>query len=272
MTESPSNPPITPLSGLLTYYCHEMVGPTQEDLLEHWLELYSSDWVRLALIESLYQGRYKTTCVDQLLAAWERRGQPCCHYNLEFESLVCHNLPDIFSNQLPMPGDADSAQPSPMAQEQNSSVQTSQGTIESAKQPQLLEQDDRQMFPWAAVSTETVPTATIPTEVETLEVKSQFPASAPPSTLGNRRLRSPDQTAAASFFDWLEASTFDPERTDTMAADYFQDQPQGQSEFSLLDSAPATDALKFQPIDQFMPELEQSELYQKLTEIAKTHE
>jgi hypothetical protein len=81
---------------LLSYY-----GPDSEPypqswtkgrLLDRWLRVYPQQWICWALIESLYQGRYKTYCVEQILALWLRRGEPRYHFNHEFEAMIC-NVP-----------------------------------------------------------------------------------------------------------------------------------------------------------------------------------
>lgn len=66
---------------------------TKPRLLSRWLQTYPQEWVRCALIESLYQGRYKTYCVEQILSLWHRRGQPIYHFNHEFEAMICTNVP-----------------------------------------------------------------------------------------------------------------------------------------------------------------------------------
>jgi hypothetical protein len=66
---------------------------TKARLLNRWLQTYPQEWVRCALVESLYQGRYKTYCVEQILALWHRRGQPIYHFNHEFETMICNNVP-----------------------------------------------------------------------------------------------------------------------------------------------------------------------------------
>jgi hypothetical protein len=82
---------------LLAYYSFDAdrfpQAPTKIKVLDGWLKTYPESWVRLALIESLYQGRYKVFCVEQLLAHWHRRGYPVFHFNHEFEDLVCHDVP-----------------------------------------------------------------------------------------------------------------------------------------------------------------------------------
>lgn len=84
---------ITAATGLLKYYSHDAQEQTQQERLDYWLRTYPVRWVRLALIEALYQGRYKTVSVEQLLTIWRRRGQPLYHFNPEFELLVCHDFP-----------------------------------------------------------------------------------------------------------------------------------------------------------------------------------
>jgi hypothetical protein len=91
-----SSPTSTTLE-LLSYYSLESdrypIAISKAQVLNRWLQSYPEPLVRLALIESLYQGRYKMISVEQLLALWSRRGQPTYHFNHEFEALVCHDVP-----------------------------------------------------------------------------------------------------------------------------------------------------------------------------------
>jgi hypothetical protein len=82
---------------LLTRYSFEVRGCTAQELIDKWLALYHPHWVRLAVVEALYQGRYKAISVEQILKLWLRRGNPTFHFNHEFERLICHNLPRSFS-------------------------------------------------------------------------------------------------------------------------------------------------------------------------------
>jgi hypothetical protein len=97
---------------LLSYY-----GPDSEPypqpwtkgrLLNRWLRIYPQQWVCWALIESLYQGRYKTYCVEQILALWLRRGEPLYHFNHEFEAMIC-NVPQQM-NSLAMKDSTESSE------------------------------------------------------------------------------------------------------------------------------------------------------------------
>lgn len=61
---------------------------------------YSPDWVRLAVIEAIYQGRYKLVSVEYILQLWQRRGKPICHFNREFEAIVAVSLSPELQSQL----------------------------------------------------------------------------------------------------------------------------------------------------------------------------
>jgi len=78
---------------LLTRYSFDLSGYTAKELINRWHRKYPTAWVRLAIIEALYQGRYKAVSVQQLLAFWQRRGQVVYHFNVEFESLICSQFP-----------------------------------------------------------------------------------------------------------------------------------------------------------------------------------
>jgi hypothetical protein len=83
----------TQIAVLLTRYGFELKGFTPLELIERWLNLYPAKWVRLAVIEALYQGRYKAISVEQILSIWQRRGQPTYHFTFDFERLVFRVLP-----------------------------------------------------------------------------------------------------------------------------------------------------------------------------------
>ncbi len=93
MTDSANDSTVQSAVALLTYYGFEPGEASGEQLMDRWLRTYPTRWVRLALIEALYQGRYKAVSVEQILAFWQRRGQPLYHFNHEFERLVCNNFP-----------------------------------------------------------------------------------------------------------------------------------------------------------------------------------
>ncbi len=80
-------------SDLLTYYSFDLDNHTVTQLLDRWLQDYPASWVRLAVIEALFQGRYKAISVSQILQFWQRRDQPLHRFSYEFERLVCNKFP-----------------------------------------------------------------------------------------------------------------------------------------------------------------------------------
>ena len=99
MTERALDTAVASAAALLTHYCFELGGYTAEQLIDRWLGDYDASWVRLAVIEALYQGRYKAVSVAQILACWKRRGDTLYHFNGDFERLVCRNFPDRLTAQ-----------------------------------------------------------------------------------------------------------------------------------------------------------------------------
>ncbi|MGK7943519.1 MAG: hypothetical protein AB4058_03535 [Microcystaceae cyanobacterium] len=81
------------IMAILRHYGFDLRGYTPLELLEQWERGYSAIWIRLAVIEALYQGRYKALSVEQILQHWLRKGKPTIHFNHEFERLICHKLP-----------------------------------------------------------------------------------------------------------------------------------------------------------------------------------
>ncbi len=86
---------------LLTHYSFDLGDRTVSHLTQHWLKDFSASWIRSAVIEALYQGRYKAVSVDQILLLWKRRNQPCYHFNYEFERLVCNKFPRDLRQRSP---------------------------------------------------------------------------------------------------------------------------------------------------------------------------
>jgi hypothetical protein len=82
------------IATILNQYRFEMRGYKAQELIERWLPIYSLNWIRMAILEALYQGRYKVISVEEILKIWHRRGHPTFHFTGEFERLVCKNLPD----------------------------------------------------------------------------------------------------------------------------------------------------------------------------------
>ncbi|WP_051319862.1 MULTISPECIES: hypothetical protein [Planktothrix] len=80
-------------SDLLKYYGFELAEQTPEQIIDNWEKKYDPDWFLPAILESLYQGRYKAISVEHILIYWQRRGQKIHHFTSEFERLICHRFP-----------------------------------------------------------------------------------------------------------------------------------------------------------------------------------
>ncbi len=88
------------VKALLVHYDFELGNQTVEEIASWWVKNYEVDWLPLAAIEALYQGRYKAISVEQILTLWKRRGKPIYHFNSEFEMLVRRHLPEGLREQF----------------------------------------------------------------------------------------------------------------------------------------------------------------------------
>lgn len=96
---------------LLIHYSFDLDSYTASELIERWTHDYSATWIRSAVIEALYQGRYKSISVEQILAFWQRRQLALHHFNHEFERLICDNLPQTLAGQLETTANATGSEP-----------------------------------------------------------------------------------------------------------------------------------------------------------------
>ena len=63
-----------------------------ESQVMYWLNTYRPAWIRDAIIEAVFQGRYKIISVQHILDIWQRRGQPVCHFTSGFEQVIASHL------------------------------------------------------------------------------------------------------------------------------------------------------------------------------------
>jgi len=84
---------------LLQHYSFDLGGYTIGDLTRAWSK-FKPEWLRQAVIESLFQGRYKAVSVNQILILWERKGEPNYRYNHEFERLICGDVAVIYEDRI----------------------------------------------------------------------------------------------------------------------------------------------------------------------------
>ncbi len=98
MTEIEIESPLEQIEALINSYDMDLDGWSTSALVAQWSEQYEPDWLKLAVIEALYQGRYKAFSVQQILNLWQRRGSPIYHFTYEFERLICRNIPTFGTN------------------------------------------------------------------------------------------------------------------------------------------------------------------------------
>jgi hypothetical protein len=84
---------------LLCYYQFALEGRSAATVLQQWAATYPVEWIRLAIIEALYQGRYKAVSVAHILQIWERRSQAQPHFDDEFAQMIRQRLPDSLVGQ-----------------------------------------------------------------------------------------------------------------------------------------------------------------------------
>ncbi|MGB3768495.1 MAG: hypothetical protein WA947_18205 [Phormidesmis sp.] len=92
-------------AALLASYQFELGGHDARQWVSLWLEFYRPAWIRDAVIEALYQGRYKSVSVRQILELWNRRGQPIRHVTHEFEAAVCREFGEVKLAATALPQD-----------------------------------------------------------------------------------------------------------------------------------------------------------------------
>ncbi|MEH2039526.1 hypothetical protein [Nostoc sp.] len=83
---------------LLINYSFDLSGYSANELVERWQTQYPLNWLHLAVIEALYQGRYKAVSVQQILVFWQRRDQATYHFNMEFERMICSKFPQSLTS------------------------------------------------------------------------------------------------------------------------------------------------------------------------------
>ena len=98
MTELTQNLSLAQVRSLIDSYDFDLGCDRIEELLQCWSEVYAANWIRLATIEALYQGRYKAVSIEQILNVWMRLGAPNTHFTYEFERLICRKLPKHLNN------------------------------------------------------------------------------------------------------------------------------------------------------------------------------
>lgn len=93
MTQQQSEQEFAEIIALLNYYRFDCDRYPTDTLVLYWCIDYPLSWVKSAVVEALYQGRYKSLSVEQILQGWQRRNQPTYHFSHDFERLIYSQLP-----------------------------------------------------------------------------------------------------------------------------------------------------------------------------------
>ncbi|UKP00124.1 hypothetical protein [Nostoc sp. UHCC 0870] len=185
---------------LLIHYSFDLSGYSASELIHRWRKQYPPDWLHLAVIEALYQGRYKGISVQQILAFWLRRGQVIYHFNMEFERLICSQFPASLTattttalnfHQQPTVSERVTHDPdpvlvaSPPVENGHGSQQTSSIQLMNVKQLETVSQEATQPTPKVlAASRVGVMTAAVQPRLKPAEIPSQE-INDPPITLNH---------------------------------------------------------------------------------------
>lgn len=228
---------------LLSRYQFEMKENSTQELLEQWLPLYSVRWIRLAVVEALYQGRYKVISVEHILNMWLRRGHPTFHFNHEFERMICNNMlgsmvtnsSDVAQRRL-----SQTALPSFYQMEQSSNFSSS-SNLETATIPEI----DIEKTPELSLQSEVQKSELTNTE-DNFDFDAFF-AENEPNLIENAQIES----SATQLTDVKEL--------------FAQLMSKGHLlESTILPEQTERRIISGQSIDEFNPELDYSALYSKL--------
>lgn len=77
---------------LIEYYNFDLGHYHIRELIIKWSKIYDHEWLPLAVMEAIYEGRLKAISVEQILNFWLNKGKVCKRFNREFERLVTFNV------------------------------------------------------------------------------------------------------------------------------------------------------------------------------------
>jgi hypothetical protein len=223
---------------LLRHYSFELSRDSIERLLDRWLRAYPASWVRLAIIEALYQGRYKAVSADHILALWKRRGQPVYHFNHEFERLICNKIPRSLISQT------------------NHSHETGQLLNPALPYPKISIQ---------LPSRKLNKTLRNPAELLSLKVAlTEGPTASVLSSLKSNSHHSGQEQSGNGQDDATETMRSQAPASDPLSPDQPVQTENGNGYPVSSTSLSAVEVSSQKPIHQFVPQLSSSELHHKL--------
>ncbi|WAL59533.1 hypothetical protein [Thermocoleostomius sinensis] len=238
MTELAKDVTAIDVTDLLTRYSFDLDGYTVGQVVEAWLQHYPIKWVRLAVIEALYQGRYKAISVEQILNLWKRRGKSLYRFNHEFERIICGRFPG-HSTALPRFYQGPSRRSSPRVLHPpsiGSATPPSSPASSSLSQPPSSEATTSPLNSEQPTDTETTPASVSDLPPESIDIEPTSP---------------PTATSAST------SSPVPPFQPDDRFAE------------PLVMISTARSSVHREPIHQFVPASEFSDFYAKLKLVAQ---
>jgi hypothetical protein len=93
--EENQSKPIYPeqLIELISRYGFDLEGQSPEFWIAQYRQDYPVEWIYLAIMEALHQGRYKIISIEQILRLWLKRGSSVYHFGEDFEFLINRTVP-----------------------------------------------------------------------------------------------------------------------------------------------------------------------------------
>jgi hypothetical protein len=76
---------------LLQFYNFDLGDRLLAEISQAWSN-YDLSWLRSAITESMYRGRYKVISIEQIMESWQRKQEIFCKFDREFETLVWKNF------------------------------------------------------------------------------------------------------------------------------------------------------------------------------------
>ncbi|QYO62848.1 hypothetical protein [Leptolyngbya sp. 7M] len=200
MTEQAKDVIAVNVAELMTRYSFDLGGYGLEQWIEQWLRQYPAEWLSPAVIEALYQGRYKAVSVWQILELWRRRGRPLQHFSREFERMISgRSLQLLFAEPRFTEPLLTIPQPVLVGAETNGSNSRYRSAVEPRQLvPQNLSVDTSALVFPARPSTYDSPPSETPPAIQPFRPSQQFQLSLPPE-IRQPLVKAPSRTPIQRF-------------------------------------------------------------------------
>lgn len=253
MTEMAKDVAAIDVTDLLTRYSFDLSDSALDRLVDTWLDRYPVRWIRLAVIEALYQGRYKAISVEQILNLWQRRGKALHHFNHEFERVICGRFPytQFSASESRFAAARSYSKPSPQTIPQPIVPRPEQENIPSPPPPQV--EKEPIVVEGASDDVDSVSAPIVSDLASSEDAAESFGEDSGSTPLQNLPTASPVSSSPVSS---SPVSVFQP-------PDSLELEP-------LVTLTTSRSPLHRQPIHNFVPSSESSDFYAKLRAVAQS--